>query len=564
MTDIFEGLKLSKEKKRFITSEITLGSEPKASFYAMLLASSIIASFGLMENSTAAVIGAMLVSPLMTPILGISLGLVQGNNPLLVIAIKAELAGFLLAILIATIIGFLPFNMEVTPEMLSRTHPNLFDLMVAVSAGFAGAYAMLDERISPALPGVAIATAIVPPLANIGLCLGLGAFVGAWGSLLLFLANFFSILLVTSGLFFIVGLSPDIKSLTYKTIFKKFGWAMIGFLILVVFLTSTLVDIIKMRKRDNIVKNILIEDLSNLSYASLGQIVTQKVKGELNIFVEIKSPHLITPEQVTLIQSDISNRLGKNVNIIIRDSIAKDVSPVGATIKVITNNLDGIFVEGKKNKRNLALETTEQVLFEKLSSIPYFTLKDLKYGRSYRGNIILAEISGLRAPTALEIQDVQLILRKRLNNDNFSLMVNFTESHIYDSTGKLKYGWTLLGKMTPEKRKFINVIPKMVKNIISTDYNGIEYNDTYFNIINKPWRILIEISGEKAYELDKNDVAKIQKLLIEKTKQPIETYLYTGRHHVVGKEGVVTFQRLYDKYYKPYEKDLKFFWNHIQ
>ena len=66
-------------------------------------------------------------------------------------------------------------GLEATPEMLSRTRPNLIDLLVAILAGFAGSYALIDEKISPALPGEAIATAIVPPLANSGLCFSLGA-----------------------------------------------------------------------------------------------------------------------------------------------------------------------------------------------------------------------------------------------------------------------------------------------------------------------------------------------------------------------------------------------------
>ena len=91
--------------------------------------------------------------------------------------------------------------------MLARTQPNLIDLLVAVFAGLAGAYALVDERISPALPGVAIATAIVPPLSTCGLCIAMGAWTGAFGALLLFLANFVSILLVALLVLFLV--SPD-------------------------------------------------------------------------------------------------------------------------------------------------------------------------------------------------------------------------------------------------------------------------------------------------------------------------------------------------------------------
>jgi uncharacterized hydrophobic protein (TIGR00271 family) len=157
-------LRVSRERAANVIEDITLGSDPKFSFYALLVASSLIAAFGLIANSTAVVIGAMLVSPLMTPIMGIALGLVRGDAGLLRRALLAEILGVVLAVGMAALFGLLPIKIEATPEMLARTEPTLLDLLVAVLAGFAGAYAMVDERISPALPGVAIATAIVPPL----------------------------------------------------------------------------------------------------------------------------------------------------------------------------------------------------------------------------------------------------------------------------------------------------------------------------------------------------------------------------------------------------------------
>jgi uncharacterized membrane protein len=94
-----------------------------------------------------------------------------------------------------------------TYQIALQPHPNLLDLLVAIFAGFAGAYALLDERVSPALPGVAIATAIVPPLSTCGLCLALQAWSGAGGAMLLFLANFVSILLVAILTFWAGGLA---------------------------------------------------------------------------------------------------------------------------------------------------------------------------------------------------------------------------------------------------------------------------------------------------------------------------------------------------------------------
>ena len=248
MIRIFESLRASSERKLEIVREIKEGSQPSRSFYILLLAASLIASFGLMANSTAVVIGAMLVSPLMTPIIGMSLALVRGNGKLFWRATQAEIFGVMLAIGIAALFGLLPMNLEPTPEMLARTQPNLLDLLVAVLAGFAGAYAMVDERISPALPGVAIATAIVPPLANTGLCLGLGAYAGAWGSFLLFFANFISILLVAAAVFFAAGLASEFLSKLSWGLIRRFAWATLAFLVLIVVLSNALIEIVQAKK----------------------------------------------------------------------------------------------------------------------------------------------------------------------------------------------------------------------------------------------------------------------------------------------------------------------------
>ena len=177
-----DGLSVTAERARIVQQDIAEGSEPGMRFYILVVVSTMIAGFGLVMNSTAVVIGAMLVAPLMTPIFGMALALVRSDAHLLGRAGRAEIAGVVAAILMGFLLGKIYPGLEPTPEMLARTQPQLFDLLVAIFSGFAGAYALVDEKISPALPGVAIATAIVPPLANTGLCFAVGAYAGGVGS----------------------------------------------------------------------------------------------------------------------------------------------------------------------------------------------------------------------------------------------------------------------------------------------------------------------------------------------------------------------------------------------
>lgn len=158
----------------------------------MVVIASGIATIGLLLNSPAVIIGAMLVSPLMGPIAlaGISLGrfdLEMGRE-----GFRSLLVGVLLALGMAGLIVLLSPLTDATPEILARTRPNLFDLAVAVLSGLAGGYAIVRDR-GGAIVGVAIATALMPPLAVVAY----GAVLQQWpiakGASLLFITNIFAI-----------------------------------------------------------------------------------------------------------------------------------------------------------------------------------------------------------------------------------------------------------------------------------------------------------------------------------------------------------------------------------
>jgi uncharacterized hydrophobic protein (TIGR00271 family) len=172
-----------------------------------MVLSTIIAAIGLEQNSAAVVIGAMLVAPLMTPLLGMGLALVQGNPVLAGISLRAVLMGLGVSLLVGLLTGLLtPGFDEPTREMLGRGGPGLLDLFVAFASGLAAAYASSRPGLLAALPGVAIAAALVPPIATSGLALSLGDLHLAFGALLLFVINMVTIVLATMAAFWVVGL----------------------------------------------------------------------------------------------------------------------------------------------------------------------------------------------------------------------------------------------------------------------------------------------------------------------------------------------------------------------
>ena len=192
---------LTAEQKQQIYQTIIEGSESKVSFYILVILSSIIASYGLIANSAAVVIGAMIVAPLMIPIVGIAISLVSGDSHLFRLAMTSEIAGALCSIALGFMAGKFTFGVELSPEILARTHTLPYDILVALAAGLAGAYSLINPRINAALAGIAIAVSLAPPLATTGICLALARYDLALGAFLLFFANFLAIQLASAFIF---------------------------------------------------------------------------------------------------------------------------------------------------------------------------------------------------------------------------------------------------------------------------------------------------------------------------------------------------------------------------
>ena len=180
-------------------------------FSVLLTLAGIIASAGLISNSVASIIGAMIIAPLMGPIVGIALGIVTGLPRRAVQSLVVTGAGILVTILIGFVMGAWLGSAPDVPqnsEIVGRTSPTLIDLVVALAAGAAGAYAASNAKVADSLPGVAIAISLVPPLGTAGILLSAGLPAEAAGALLLFATNFVSIVLAASVVFVLTGVVP--------------------------------------------------------------------------------------------------------------------------------------------------------------------------------------------------------------------------------------------------------------------------------------------------------------------------------------------------------------------
>jgi uncharacterized hydrophobic protein (TIGR00271 family) len=166
-------------------------------FWILIVLASIIAAAGIAADSTATVIGAMIVAPLMTPILGTMLSVVLADRSNLIRSLLLLACGALSAIAIGWLVGLVVVNdviAETNSQVAQRVHPRLVDLLSALATGAVGSVALVRHDISDTLPGVAIAISLVPPLGVVGFTLEAGKPDQALGALLLFLTNVAAIL----------------------------------------------------------------------------------------------------------------------------------------------------------------------------------------------------------------------------------------------------------------------------------------------------------------------------------------------------------------------------------
>ncbi|MBK5969971.1 MULTISPECIES: DUF389 domain-containing protein [Thiorhodovibrio] len=539
-------LDISSQRAREIFDSIAEGSQPEARFYVMVVVSTLIAGFGLVTNSTAVVIGAMLVAPLMTPIFGISLALVRDDARLIHRAMLAELLGMALAVGMGFVVGATLISVDpylsITPEMLSRTKPNLADLIVAVLAGLAGAYALLDEKISPALPGVAIATAIVPPLANAGLCLAFGAYSGAIGSFLLFVTNVVSILLISSILFYRAGVHRIAGVTRSNNIIRKVGVTAIGFLLIVGVLTHSLFSITRNRITEHEIKKRLTVELAGYTVSGVDKLLTNIRDGRVHALAQIHAPVKVDPDIVQRLEDQLAEKLQMPVSLVVREVNTNDVSAKGSNVAVVNQSLDGFFIDKAVRPEVRSLQTAETLIKTYLQNHTDLHLVTADSFAHQGKTVILAKIAGFRKLAPAEIDQLQTKIRKQVKEAELELILRFEHIALYNSSGAILPGWETSITPTPEERRIMDTLVSALQSSWKRNPNFL-LGSLHQSIEQQRYVILANISGSGVFE--KDDLLRMQSDLNELANKPVKLYVWINQGPVMTDAGLVSFLELY-------------------
>ena len=285
-------------------------------FLTMLLLSGLLALFGLLQNSVAVIIGAMLISPLMDPILAAALALLLGDSKLgrktaivLGLSIGAVIA-------ITAIVAWLVPLKEATPEILARTHPNLLDLFIAFLSGLAGTLALRTSSTSyTILPGVAIAVAVIPPLSVVGYAMSTHHWTMAWGGFLLFVTNLVSIMLSAALVFRLMGFHPHEATEEGRMKFRKrMAVSALVLAVLAVPLVQTLRHAVSQVRMRSDVQTILNHGFQT-DYSNVSDLTFSNTRQGLAVRATVRTTHYFQTHEVDDVQNALRRQFGSSARL---------------------------------------------------------------------------------------------------------------------------------------------------------------------------------------------------------------------------------------------------------
>lgn len=295
------------------------------SYLILIIGSCMIATLGLLSNSAAVIIGAMVIAPLMSPIRGLAFGALEGDISLFRRGLTSVLLGSLLAVSLSCLLGWISGISVFGSEVLARSKPNLLDLGIAVSAGGISGYAKVEAKISGTLAGTAIAVALMPPLCVIGLGLSNGNGSLSLGSLLLFLTNLLGITLSCMVAFWLAGYTPFTqaqKALTLTGILTS---------ILVIPLGISFIDLVRQTRLEASLKKALLNKTVTFQRVTLIGSETNWLVKPPEVRLIVRSPEVITPKQVELLENFVANLMGQSFTLIFEVSQVQEIRREGIT-----------------------------------------------------------------------------------------------------------------------------------------------------------------------------------------------------------------------------------------
>ena len=409
-------MEITESAREKIYQSVLDSSHLDLEYAAMLAFAGLIALFGLLQNSVAVIIGAMLISPLMNPVLAAALALILGDWSLgrRAASVLAWSIGGVIAL--TWLVAWLTPLKQVTPEILARTNPNLLDLLVAVLAGLAGTLALRGGPVSMTIiPGVAIAVAVIPPLAVVGFSLSGQHGAMAWGGFLLFVTNLVSIMISAVVVFRLMGFAPHEDTQEGRAkLRKRMAASALVLIILAVPLIQTLRRAVNQIGLRSEVEGV-IEGVFKTGHSTITDISYLEAGKSLQVNLTLRTTQYFETPQIDAVQKALQKRFGPNTQLLVDQVLVTQGGLSAEQMARIKDFISGGVVKPEAKEEPFDLKATH----ERITGYFQKQVDEALLGTSIRcmgpvqaqlgaGSLIVLSLQ-LAAPEPLEEQTVKLL-----------------------------------------------------------------------------------------------------------------------------------------------------------
>lgn len=315
----FVGRRVSPQAHQHMQDSLLDEAELDLDYIVLTIGACLIATFGLLSNSAAVIIGAMLIAPLMLPIRSVAFGILEGDLEIVKTGVRALGIGTGLAIGLSALIGAGSGFLEYGSEVAARSAPTLLDLGVAIVAGGISGYAKVQPRLSSTLAGTAIAVALMPPLCVVGL--GIAQLNGSLtlGAGLLYFTNLLGITLSCMLAFFIAGYSP------FRRARRPLSAVVLLTSLLVVPLGISLIDLVRQNQLEANMR-FFLERTETFKRVGLVSSHTDWQTSPPEVRMVVNSNGPITARQVELLEAYIAEKMDRSFRFVFQVSEVKEVT----------------------------------------------------------------------------------------------------------------------------------------------------------------------------------------------------------------------------------------------
>ncbi|MEM8779151.1 MAG: DUF389 domain-containing protein [Cyanobacteria bacterium P01_G01_bin.49] len=275
--------------------------------------SCLLATFGLIINSAAVIIGAMIIAPLILPLRGFAFATLEGDIELLRRSFISVFVATLLSVFCSWLVGLITAVPEFGGEILSRTQPNLIDLLIAIVAGGISGYAKIRPSVGDAIPGTAIAVALMPPICIVGLALSQGEWQIASGAGLLYFTNLIGINIACIIVYFLGGYARS------NELARTLSWGVS--IILIILLAAPLGIsfwqlISKAKIRDSIQEILVTQSLVNRRDVTVFNVTVNWNKKPPVVIVKVRAVNPIESDEIAIVEETLRNELDTSFEVI--------------------------------------------------------------------------------------------------------------------------------------------------------------------------------------------------------------------------------------------------------